>query len=274
MSGRPKYLTRPALAALAALAVVGSATACTESASAGGYVKDGALVTCTHLSYKPFQFTDDTGKVVGFDVDIVDLVAKELGRKQEVVDTPFEGVQNGEDFNTGKCDLGAAGMTITDERKKAIDFSDPYFDASQALLVKKGAGISDLSQLSGKEIGVQQDTTGEVYANDNKDKYGYTVRQFEDLPLLETAVRTGQISAAINDNGVLYDYVKAFPETEVTTEFDTGEQYGIGVKKGNKELLEVINKVLKETKESKKYDELYQKWFGKAPGEAGGADSN
>ena len=268
MSGRPKYLTRPALAALAALVVVGSATACTESASAGGYVKDGALVTCTHLSYKPFQFTDDTGKVVGFDVDIVDLVAKELGRKQEIVDTPFEGITSGEDFNTGKCDLSAAGMTITDEREKVIRFSDPYFDASQALLVKKGSGIADLAALSGKEVGVQQDTTGEVYANDNKDKYGFTVRQFEDLPLLETAVRTGQISAAINDNGVLYDYVKAFPETEVTTEFDTGEQYGIGMKKDNAELANAVNKVLKEAKASKKYDEIYKKWFGKAPGES------
>jgi polar amino acid transport system substrate-binding protein len=156
-------------------------------------------------------------------------------------------------------------MTITDERKQAIDFSDPYFDASQALLVKKGSGVKALEDLKGKKIGVQLETTGEKYANDNAAQFGYTVVQYEDLPLMETAVRTGAVDAAINDNGVLYDYVKEFPDTEVTKEFDTGESYGIGLKKGNSALKAKVDDVLKKAKESGEYDKIYEKWFGKKP---------
>ncbi|WP_199440518.1 transporter substrate-binding domain-containing protein [Umezawaea beigongshangensis] len=257
----------PALG-LAAAAVSGCATSTNTSTGTteGGIalVEAGKLTTCTHLSYKPFQFSQGD-ETVGFDVDLVDLVAKELGVEQKIFDTPFETITSGEAFKSSKCDLAAAGMTINDARKESIDFSDPYFDASQALLVKKGSGITDLASLRGKKIGVQLETTGEEYANANKDANGYEVIQFEDLPLMETAVRTGAVDAAINDNGVLLDYVKEFPDTEVTKEFETGEQYGIGVEKGNTELLNKINEVVKKAKESGEYDTIYEKWFGKKP---------
>jgi polar amino acid transport system substrate-binding protein len=82
---------------------------------------------------------------------------------------------------------------------------------------------------------------------------------------METAVRTGSVDAAINDNGVLLDYVKEFPDTAVSAEFDTNEQYGIGIKKGNTALAAKVNEVLKKAKDSGKYDEIYEKWFGKKP---------
>ncbi len=236
----------------------------TAAGSAITLVESGSLTTCTHLSYKPFQFSEGD-KTVGFDVDLVDLVAKELGATQKIFDTPFETITSGSAFSTGNCDLAAAGMTITDERKQAIDFSEPYFEASQALLVKKDSGLTDLSTLKGKKLGVQQDTTGEKYANDNAAANGYEVVQFEDLPLMEVAVRTGSVDAGINDNGVLFDYAKEFPDTEVTKQFDTGEQYGIAVKKGNAALLAKVNEVIKKAKDSGEYDTIYEKWFGKKP---------
>ncbi|KJK49314.1 ABC transporter substrate-binding protein [Lentzea aerocolonigenes] len=269
MARRPRHVLAllPA-AALALTALAGCATSTNSGSGNGGsevkLVKEGKLVTCTHLSYKPFQYSEGD-KTIGFDVDLVDLVAKKLNVKQEILDTAFEGIQNGQSLNVGDCDLAAAAMTITDDRKKALDFSDSYFDAEQALLVKKGTGTKDLAALKGKKIGVQQATTGEIYANDNKAKYGYEVVQFEDLTLQETAVRTGAIDAAINDNGPLYDYAKEFPDTEVTTEFPTGDKYGIGVKKGNTALLDTINAVLKDAKSSGEYDKIYEKWFGKKP---------
>ncbi|HEX7304236.1 transporter substrate-binding domain-containing protein [Lentzea sp.] len=255
----------PALG-LAVMAASGCATPTNQPAGNSGVslVQSGKLVTCTHLSYKPFQYSEGD-KTVGFDVDLVDLIAKDLGVQQQIFDTPFETITSGTSFSANQCDLAAAGMTITDERKQAIDFSDPYFDASQALLVKKGSGYADLTALKGKKLGVQQDTTGEKYANDNAAANGYTVVQFEDLPLMETAVRTGAVDAAINDNGVLYDYAKEFPDTEVTKEFDTGEQYGIGMKKGNTALQTKVNEVLKKAKENGEYDKIYEKWFGKKP---------
>lgn len=235
----------------------------TSGAPAGvDLVKDGKLTNCTGLPYEPFEF-EQGGKIVGFDVDLVDLVAKELGVTQEVIDTPFDGIQSGADLNSGKCDLAAAGMTITDTRKQNFDFSDPYFDATQALVVKTGSGISDLAQLKGKKLAVQNGTTGQEYAQQNAPDAELVV--FEDLGLLLTAVETGQVDAGINDNGVLYDWVKDKTDFEVSKEFNTGEQYGIGVRKGNTALLDKINSVLSTAKSSGEYDTIYERWFGKKP---------
>ncbi|HEY0641349.1 MAG TPA: ABC transporter substrate-binding protein [Pseudonocardiaceae bacterium] len=226
-------------------------------------VQEGKLTNCTGLPYDPFEF-EENGKVVGFDVDLVDLLAKELGVEQAVVDTPFDGIQSGADFEAGKCDLAAAGMTITDERKQNIDFSDPYFDATQALVTKKGSGLDSIDKLAGKKLAVQNRTTGQTYAEQNAP--GAEIIIFEDLGLLLAAVETGQADAGINDNGVLYDWVKDKTDFEVSAEFDTGEQYGIGVKKGNTALLTKLNEVLAEAKSSGEYDRIYEKWFGTKPG--------
>jgi polar amino acid transport system substrate-binding protein len=255
-----------ATAALLSLGLAACATGGDTTELEGGakIIEDGKLTVCTHLPYEPFQYNED-GKVVGFDVDLMDLVAKDLGLEQKIFDTPFEGIQSGQSLNTSKCDVAAAGMTITDTRAKVIDFSDPYFNATQALLVKKDSGISTLEDLAGKSLAVQEGTTGAIYAEENAPE-DTELRSFEDLALLETAVQTGQVDAGINDNGVLYDYVQDHPELAVPTEFDTGEQYGFAVAKDkNDELLKTINDVLAKSKEDGTYDEIYKKWFGEAP---------
>lgn len=234
--------------------------------AAGGVklVKAGTLTTCTHLPYAPFQF-EDGGKIVGFDVDLIDLVATKLGVKQAIVDTPFEGIKSGQDLNTGKCDIAAAGMTITDDRKKVIQFADPYFDATQAMLIKKGASYARLDALKGKSLGVQSGTTGKDYVK-SKNPAGVKVIEFEDLATEQQALSTGQIEAAVNDLPVWLDYVKNPGKFEVSTQFDTGEQYGFGLKKGgDAKLLATVNEVLKSAKSDGTYDTLYQKWFGTKP---------
>jgi polar amino acid transport system substrate-binding protein len=259
----------PALAVAVATAGCGDDTTPPASQPTSGgaqpqvqLVQSGTLTNCTGLPYKPFEY-EEGGKVIGFDIDLMDLVAKKLGATQKVVDTPFDGIQSGADFNAGKCDLSSAGMTITEDRKKDIDFSDPYFEATQALVSKKGSGLNDITKLSGKKLGVQNETTGKEYAE--KNATGASIVNFEDLGLELQALETGAVDAAINDNGVLYDWVKEKTDFEVSKEFDTGEQYGIGVKKGNTALLQVINDVFKEVKASGEYDRIYEKWFGKKP---------
>ena len=242
---RPLTVRTLAVAAVTVLALSGCQTGGDRAQTESGakLVDQGTLTVCTHLPYKPFQFNQG-GKVVGFDVDIMDLVAKDLGLQQKIVNTPFEGIQSGQTLNTGQCDAAAAGMTITEDRAKVLDFSDPYFEATQALLVQKGSGISGLEDLSGKSLAVQEGTTGAIYAEENAPE-DTEIRTFEDLALLTTAVKTGQVDAGVNDNGVLYDYVQTNPDTEVATEFNTGEQYGIAVQKGqNDQLLATINDVL------------------------------
>ncbi len=258
-----KTLTATAVAALA-LAGCATDTETTQTESGANIVKEGNLTVCTHLPYEPFQYKE-SGEIVGFDVDLMDLVAKDLGLTQSIVNTPFETIETGQAMNTGKCDIAAAGMTITEERAEVMDFSDPYFDATQALLVKKGAGYDSLDALSGKTLGVQIGTTGEQYAKDNAPE-DVELKVFEDLALLTTAVKSGSIDAGINDNSVLYDYVDQNPDTEVSTEFDTGEQYGFAVAKDkNDELLKSVNDVLASAKDDGTYDELFKKYFPNAP---------
>ena len=231
-------------------------------------VKAGKLTTCTHLPYAPFQF-EEGGKTVGFDVDLVDLIAKDLGVEQAIVDTPFEGIKSGQDLNTGKCDIAAAGMTITEDRKKVIDFAVPYFNATQALLVKTGSGINSLEALKGKTLGVQSGTTGKDYVTEQKPE-GVKIQEFEDLATEQQALATGQIDGAVNDLPVWLDYIKKNPgKFEVGAQFDTGEQYGFGIKKGgNPELLKRANAVLEKAKTDGTYDKLYEKWFGTKPSPA------
>lgn len=274
MFHRP-VLRRLPVAALLCLATV-TAAACggddePASTSAGAdapkvdLVKDGQLTTCTHLPYRPFQFEQD-GKIVGFDVALVDLVAAELGVEQEIVDTPFEGIQSGEDLNARKCDIAAAAMTITPERAEKIAFSAPYFDANQALLVKKDSGVASLDDLKGKTLGVQSGTTGKIYAEKNAVPKGIKLKDYEDLALQLASVKSGQIPGAVNDIPVLLDFAQQNPGLEVVQQFETGEQYGFGMKKGTSdELKKVVDGVLAKAKDDGTYDRIYEQWFGAKP---------
>jgi polar amino acid transport system substrate-binding protein len=245
----------------------GSGSSSGPATATGGakLVAAGKLTTCTHLPYAPFQ-SSENGKVVGFDIDMMDLVAKKLGVTQTVVDTPFEGIKSGQDLNTGKCDIAAAGMTIKPERAKVIDFSVPYFNATQALLIKKGAGYTSLESLKGKKLGVQSGTTGKDYVASQKPA-GVVVTEFEDLATLQQALATDQVQGAVDDLPVWTDYIKKNPgKFEIGAEFNTGEQYGFGIKKGgNPALLKTVNAVIAAAKADGTYNTIYQKWFGTKP---------
>jgi polar amino acid transport system substrate-binding protein len=239
-----------------------SAASSGAAADAPALVSAGKLLVCTHLAYKPFQYKDDANKIVGFDVDLMDLVAKKLGVPQEIVDIEFGQITSGAVFAAKKCDAGAAAITITDKRKEATAFSDPYFAATQALLVQKTSTVKDLSGLKGKVLAVQTDTTGQDYATAHAAEFGYTVKVFDDMTTGANAVLAGTVDAAINDNGVVYDYAKDNPKTTVVKEFATGEQYGFNLALDNTKLLKVVNDVLKSAKADGSYNTIYKKWFG------------
>ena len=246
----------------------GGSGATSGGAAAAGVtlIASGKITTCTHLPYAPFQSNDDQGKTIGFDVDMIDLVAKKLGVEQAIVDTPFEGIKSGQDLSTGKCDIAAAGMTITDERKKAILFSLPYFDATQALLVKKDSTVATLADLKGKKLGAQAATTGLDYAKSKADANGYVIVEFQDLATQTQALSTNQVDAAINDLPVWTEAIKEDKgATKVATQFDTGEQYGFGMKLGNDALKKVVDEAITTAKSDGTYASLYTKWIGQAP---------
>lgn len=233
-------------------------------------VNPGRLTICTHLPYKPFEFINKDGKVVGFDVDILDLLAKKLGVKEKVISIDWNQITSGAVFAARKCDVAMGGETITKKRAEVVRFSAPYFDATQVLLVKKGSGISGLEDLKGKRLGVQTDTTGQAYADKRAGKYGYTTVIFSDVALETSAVSAGAVAAAINDNGPMYQYVKSHPNTKVAAEFHTGEHYGFAAKKNSanaKKLIDELNDVIAKAKKDGAYKRIFTKWFGQIPGQ-------
>lgn len=234
-----------------------------SSARAPHLVKEGDLTVCTDMPYEPFESMKN-GEPVGFDIDLVREVAGELDLRLAVQDTDFDAIQSGDALNSDTCDVAISAMTITGERARVLDFSSPYFDASQALVVPKGSGIESLDELAGERIGVQGGTTGELYVTDNAPSSA-DVMPLDDAAAMEYALTRGIVDAAVYDNTVVGDVVANNPDFEVTAEFDTGEQYGMAVKKnGNVELLRSINKVLAALKENGGYDKIYATWFGGA----------
>lgn len=271
MKSRHRLGAVAAIIALGGLGLGGCGSSDTPEASATNaagvtLVKPGKLTVCTHLPYAPFQSNDDSGKTVGFDVDLMDLVAKKLGVEQAIVDTPFEGIKSGQDMSTGKCDIAAAGMTITEERQKAILFSDPYFDATQALLVPNGSSFASLAELKGKKLGAQSATTGLDYAKKHQEENGYEVVEFQDLASETQALLTGQVDAAINDLPVWSEAIKQNEgKATIATQFDTGEQYGFGMKLGNDALKKVVDETLATAKSDGTYESTFKKWIGEVP---------
>ncbi|MBB5905781.1 ABC transporter substrate-binding protein [Actinoalloteichus hymeniacidonis] len=229
-------------------------------------VSDGRLLTCTHLPYDPFQFEQD-GEVVGFDVDIVDLIADELDVEQAIVDMPFEGIQTGVALDAGECDIAAAAMTITDERSEVIDFAYPYFNAAQALLVERASPVRGLDGLHGQRLAVQEGTTGAAFAEQYNADNGEPIEllYYPNLSALTQSLRSEESDGVLSDNGPLHEFAQVYRDTEVTAEFDTGEQYGLAVRQGNTELLDVVNRVLEEARADGRYEEIHLKWFGVTP---------
>jgi polar amino acid transport system substrate-binding protein len=237
----------------------GSSAASTAATADVTLVDPGKLTVCTNPPYEPFEFSDASGNIVGLDIDIVGEVAKDLGVELATTVTPFEGIQSGANLDTGTCDVVASGITITADRKAKIDFSDPYFNADQGLLVAEGSDLKDVASLKGKNVAVQQATTGETWAKDN----GLEAVTFEDLGLQIQALKTGQVDAVINDIAVLGPFVSQgfkVAATSAVFPFFTPRPYCSPVEK-----FAAINKTLARIHADGTYDAIYKTRIGTAP---------
>ena len=260
-----------AFAASATLALAGCASGGNDAGSDApvsgsgdeyGLVEAGTLTICSDIPYAPFEFEggDNGTGYTGFDIDLLDAVAKKLDLKLAVQDVGFDALQSGTTLASGTCDIGASAMTITDERKANLDFSDPYYDSLQSLLVPADSDIKSIKDLDGKIVGVQQGTTGEAYATENA-----TGAQLLQLPSdgeLWPAIQAGTIDAILQDQPVNIEHQKADPSYVIVEEYDTGESYGFAFSKGEKTaLLEAVNSALKELHDSGEYVTIYDTYF-------------
>ena len=260
---------RVAAAALSSVALLATLSGCggaasgesAESLSDVSFVFKGVLTVCTDSPYAPFVY-EEKGKLVGFDVDLSHEIAKALDVDLDVIDVAFDDITSGDSLNNDVCDVAVSAMTITGERARVLDFSSPYFDAKQALITPRGSGLDQLPELAGKRVGVQKDTTGETFMSDFAPETTQ-VTAYDDAAGLQAALAAGELDAAMLDNTVSGQFVGANPSLKLAREFDTGEQYGMAVKKdGNIPLLRKINGTLAGLREDGTYDKIFDKYFG------------
>lgn len=247
-----------ALAAAALmLTACGSSSTGTTTESGVSLISEGKLTVCTNPPYAPFEY-EENGKIVGLDADIAAAIASDLGVEAEMFTTSFEGIQSGVALSSKQCDIALSGITITDERKTVMNFTDSYVDDNLAILVPAGSDIKSDADLSGRNIGVQQATSGEKYAQDA----GANTVQYEDNGLLLQAVQTGQVDAIVGNITVLSEMLTSDSSLSVVQEIKTGEQIAGAVATENTALLDSANATLKKMEEDGRLADLREKYLG------------
>lgn len=266
----------------ATLISMAACTAKTPAASSNGSAADnstaqqttvdkikasGSITMSTNAEFEPFEYKDG-GNYAGIDVEISQNIAKKLGVTLKINDVAFDSLIP--ELQSGKANFVAAGMTVTDDRKKNVDFSDTYFKAAQAIIVRKGSDIKKPADLAGKVVGVQQGTTGDSYCTDEDKKNNVNVKSVQRYNKGVDAITdliNGKVDAVVIDDFPAQKFVsKNSAKLEKLSDALTVEEYAIAVKKGDTETLKVINDVLSEMKSSGDMDKLIQKFKSQLEG--------
>jgi ABC-type amino acid transport substrate-binding protein len=270
-----KLRTWPVIAALALVAAVLVAAGCGDDNGDGGggdsglkTITKGELKVGSDIPYKPFEF-GQAPDFQGFDVDVVNEVAKRLDLQAKFVKTPFDTIFR--NLAQGKFDMVASASTITPEREKEVDFSDSYFPADQSLMVKKGSDIKTVDDVDGKVIGAQLGTTGADYARKNTN--AKSVRTYDLIDDAFNALEAGQVEAVINDCPVSKYAERAHKNLVVVQAIQTNELYGFAFAKGSDALRTAFNKELAKVKENGDLQKISDRWLGTKPCELHGAGS-
>ncbi|MCR4399488.1 MAG: basic amino acid ABC transporter substrate-binding protein [Syntrophomonadaceae bacterium] len=251
-----------ALALLATMAAGCAQTAKEAEQPAPAKPQTETIIVGSDTTFAPLEFADAKGNYVGFDVDLINAIGEEANLKIDFRSMPFDGLIAA--LTANQIDAAISSMSITEERKKSIDFSEPYYKSGLSIAVQSSrTDIDSLEDLQGKIIAVQSGTTGEAEA---RKVPGATVRSFTNSDQTFMELKNGGADAVINDYPVTaYFIAQGNPDIKIVGERLTSEDYGIAVPKGRTELLQKINQALRTLKQNGTYTELYVKWFGEQP---------
>ena len=226
--------------------------------------KPKVLQVGSDTAFAPFEFQDETSKkYVGFDMDLMDAVGKQMGYQVQIMSMGFDGLIPA--LEAGNIDAIISAMTITDERGKKVNFSKPYYQSGLSMVVKiDNNTLKTFKDLEGKRIAVQIGTTGAEAAKKIKDA---KIREFNTAPEAFMELKAGGVDAVVNDLPVNEYYIAkaGSKDAKVVGTPMNSEDYGIATSKKNAELAEKINKALDELKKNGEYEKVYVKWFGKKP---------
>ena len=231
-------LISAAILSVACLAACGSSSSANTSSAADSSAKE-TLTMVTNAEFPPYEYYEGDN-VVGIDAEIAQLIADKLGMELEIVDVAFESIVPG--VQAGKYDMGMAGMTVSEERLESVNFSSSYATGVQVVIVKEDGPIASLDDISGKMIGVQTNTTGDIYASgDYGDEY---VTRYDNGALAVEGLKSGKVDCVIIDNEPAKAYVAANEGLKILDTEYTVEDYAICFAKENTELQEKVNGAL------------------------------
>ena len=225
---------------------VASSAAASTSTAAGELttVMAGKLTMATNATFPPYEMTTDSGDIEGIDVDTAKAIAEKLGLELQVDDMEFDAALLS--VQQGKADIAMAGITVTDERKAVMAFSDSYATGIQSIIVPEGSDIASPDDLAGKKIGTQRGTTGYIYCSD--DLGDENVVAYDSGLTAVQALNNGQVDAVVIDNAPAKEYVAANPGLKVLETSYAEEDYAIGMNKDNTALVEAVNAALEDLK--------------------------
>ncbi|MGB5945109.1 basic amino acid ABC transporter substrate-binding protein [Paenisporosarcina sp.] len=243
------------IASSVSLALVGCGTdSTTGTGDTGG---DKKYIVATDATYAPMEYMDDKGNIVGTDIDILNAIAEELDIELEFKNYGWEPLFTA--VSSEEVDFAVSSITITDERKETYDFSDPYYVANQLILVPEDSSVTKFEDLKDKRVSVQINTTGHGVVKELLGNTSSKIVATESMPLAISEMLNGNADAAIGDNAVINEYKKNNPKVALKTVEDEAfekEYYGIMVKKGNKEILDLLNEGIAKLKENGKLKEI------------------
>ena len=220
-----------------------SEAASTSAAAELTTVEAGKLTMATNATFPPYEMTTDSGEIEGIDVDTAKAIAEKLGLELQIDDMDFDAALLS--VQQGKADIVMAGVTVTDERKAVMDFSDSYATGIQSIIVPEGSDITSPDDLAGKKIGTQRGTTGYIYCSD--DFGDDAVVAYDDGLTAVQALKNGQVDAVVIDNAPATEYVAANPGLVILDTSYAEEDYAIGMAKGSA-LEDAVNAALEELK--------------------------
>ena len=222
--------------------------------------KKDKYIIASDSSFAPFVFQDDSNQYTGIDMEVIKAIAKDQGFTVEVTNPGFDAAINS--VQTGQADGIIAGMSVTDARKKTFDYSDPYYTANSILAVKDSSTIKSYEELKGKTVGVKTGTASQTFLEENKSKYGYSIKTFSDAASMYDSLNTGSVAAVMDDEPVVKYAIKQGKKLKTPIEGTPSGQVAFAVKKGsNPELIEMFNNGLANLKESGKYQEILDKYL-------------
>lgn len=224
-------------------------------------LEDGKLIMSTNAAFPPYEMTTDDGGFAGIDVEIAEAIAEKLGLELEILDMDFDAALLA--VNEGKSDIVMAGVTVNEDRKLVMDFTDSYATGVQVVIVKEGSDVT-MDNLGEKMIGAQRGTTGYIYASDTPENGGYGedhVTAYDNGASAVQALMNGQVDCVIIDNAPAKEYVKANAGLAILDGEWVTENYAIGCDKGNTELVTAINKALAELTEDGTIQTIVDKYI-------------